>query len=140
MVRYIDKPNINKYNKEDPRWEMQEICNNVKKQNHENYKTHSKKRLMEQIKKKFQTTMIGALDKFEQKFGYLWGMGKNPNTHTAQEAQYAEMWEYVRTEILNNGNTQCRACLDDISEYTMTWNRYNTKFIVHKDQSQEKGT
>ena len=31
------------------------------------------------MKKKIQTTMIGALARFEENFGHLWGHFKDPN-------------------------------------------------------------
>ena len=39
------------------------------------YKDNSKRRLLNNIKKKFDTTIIGSLAAFEEKFGELWGHG-----------------------------------------------------------------
>ena len=41
------------------------------------YEENSKKRLLNNIKKKFDTTIIGSLAAFEEEFGYLWGHGKH---------------------------------------------------------------
>jgi len=48
-----------------------------------------------------------------------------------------EKWQLVRSEVLNNGNNQARACLDEISQYTMTWDRFTTKLIVKPQESGE---
>jgi len=104
----------------------------ARKINDDRYAATSKKRLISNVEKKFKTTMIGALARFEELFGELWGNGQTSPLTDEQEA-FLEKWQIVRTEILNNGNNQLRACLDEIAQYTMTWDRYQTKFIVHKD-------
>ena len=102
----------------------------IRQQNAEKYKEHSKKRLMTNIKKKFNTTMIGALAQFEEYFGHLWGHGLPLDRLSTQQVEYRKKWEEVRTNILNNGNNQSRAADDEIAQYTMTWNRYRTEFII----------
>ena len=94
--------------------------------------TASKKRLMANLKRKFDTTMIGALACFEKEFGYLWGFGKEHMDLNSDELECRKLWETARTMILNNGNSQLRACLDELAQYTMTWDRYQTNFIVRK--------
>ncbi len=106
----------------------------VKKLHNERYEVNSRKRLMKNIEKKFKTTMIGALSQFEKEFGNLWGFSEN--SITVNQAKFERKWQVVRTEILNNGNNQLRACLDEIAQYTMTWNRYKTSFIVKKDNEE----
>jgi len=98
----------------------------------ERYALNSKKRLIKNIEKKFKTTMIGALYCIEQEFGDLWDITNSNPSSTA--LQYREKWQKVRTDILNNGNNQLRACLDEIAQYTMTWDRYQTEFIIKKVQ------
>jgi hypothetical protein len=85
----------------------------------EQYKENSKKRLLNNIKKKFDTTIIGSLAAFEEEFGYLWGHGKHYSELTDQE---------VRSKILDNGNFNLRSAQSEISQYTLSWNRYVTKF------------
>jgi len=103
----------------------------IKKMNQDKFEKNSKKRLMANITKKFKTTMIGALAQFEKEFGYLWGM-KNTDL-TEEQKKFFIKWQAVRTEILNNGNSQLRACLEEISQYTMKWDRYHTDFIIKRD-------
>ena len=102
----------------------------IRQRNAEKYKEYSKKRLIDNIKRKFNTTMIGALVQFEEQFGDLWGHGLPLDQLTAEQVRYRTKWEEVRTNILNNGNNQARAADDEIAQYTMTWNRYRTEFIV----------
>ena len=104
----------------------------AKRMHREKYEQNSKKRLITNVEKKFKTTMIGALSQFEQLFGELWGQDSN-SPPTQEQEEWYEKWQAVRTEILNNGNNQLRACLDEIAQYTMTWDRYKTEFIVRKD-------
>lgn len=100
----------------------------IRKINEEKYKDNSKKRLLDIIGKKFKTTMIGSLAKFEENFGFLWGHGKNELTE--QESEFRKIWDNVRTEILNNGNNQLRAAQDEIANHSMSWDKYRTDFIV----------
>ncbi len=110
--------------------ELKRIYDEARKKNEENYKNNSKTRLTKNMARKFQTTMIGALAKFEEEFGDLWG--QNCDSMTDEEQYWHDKWQFVRTAVLNNGNNQLRAALDEISQYTLTWNRYRTEFIISK--------
>lgn len=68
--------------------------------------------LMNNINKRFKTTMIGALARFEDSFGYLWEDENNPNSEN-----FNLLWERVRDEILNNGNKQLRATINEVSNF-----------------------
>tara|TARA_Y100000356_G_C11219866_1_gene268477 strand:- start:696 stop:1070 length:375 start_codon:yes stop_codon:yes gene_type:complete len=114
---------------------LRQLRQEIKKKNEESYKENSKKRLINNIDKKFKTTMIGSLAVFEKYFGELWGHG-NSNL-TPEQKVYKQVWEEARTDILNNGNTQMRIAQEEIAQYTMTWNRYKTEFIVTKDPKKE---
>jgi hypothetical protein len=87
------------------------------------------------IKKRFQTTMIGALHEFEKAFGYLWGHDKNPDLLTDMEDDFFYRWENVRNQILNNGNNQLRKCISDLDK---TDNRYHYKFYNKKLQGDKE--
>ncbi len=108
--------------------ELKRIHDEVRKNHEENYRNNSKKRLTNNVARKFKTTMIGALAEFEKAFGDLWG--QNCDNMTDEEQYWYDKWQFVRTSILNNGNNQLRAALDEISQYTLTWNRYKTDFII----------
>lgn len=64
------------------------------------------------IKKRIQTTMIGALARFEENFGFLWG--QDDEHLTDQQLKNLDLWEKTRTEILDNGNKQIRGAISDL--------------------------
>ena len=113
---------------------LRNLRSQIKKNNEEKYKENSKKRLINNIEKKFKTTMIGSLAVFEKQFGFLWGHGEN--NPTDEQIHFRNLWEDARTEILNNGNTQLRIAQEEIAQYSMTWNRYHTEFIITKDKQE----
>ena len=39
----------------------------------------------------------------------------------------------TRAKILDNGNANLRAAESELSQYTISWNRYITKFDNHED-------
>jgi hypothetical protein len=84
--------------------------------------------LLYSIEKKFQTTMIGALARFEDSFGYLW-----ENDHKDRE-RFENTWEDTRNNILNNGNKQLRLALNEISDFFQSnrvKNKYHYKFYFN---------
>jgi hypothetical protein len=81
------------------------------------------------LTKRFQTTMIGALYEFEESFGYLWGQDKEEKDLTANEKRFRIKWEDTRNHILNNGNSQLRKCISDLSNKNV---RYSYKFYNRK--------
>lgn len=80
------------------------------------------------LRKRFQTTMIGALFEFEKMFGYLWGQNKNPDFLSESEEDFRDRWDTVRNQILNNGNNQLRKCLSDLEQSQSVQNKYHYKF------------
>ena len=88
------------------------------------YKDNSKRRLLNILKKKFDTTIIGSLAAFEERFGDLWGHGL-PMQELDEDQQYwREIWTETRSKVLDNGNSNLRAALNEIAQYTLSWNRY----------------
>lgn len=79
-----------------------------------------KQEILSEVETKFKTTMIGALARFEESFGHLW---EEPGP---DQEEYIELWEYTRNAILNNGNRQMRAALDDLTK--ILFNQYKTKY------------
>lgn len=61
------------------------------------------------IETKFKTTMIGSLARFEESFGHLW------EEDGPDQQEYLDLWEYTRNSILNNGNKQMRAAINELS-------------------------
>jgi|SaaInlV_200m_DNA_2_1039689.scaffolds.fasta_scaffold137313_2 hypothetical protein len=86
----------------------------------------AKERLTKTTEKKFQTTMIGALDAIEKGFGYLWGTTESIGVPlTAEQRQMKELYAMVRSRILDVGNEQKRNFLNEM-------NRYEVKFIPYR--------
>jgi hypothetical protein len=102
----------------------------------EKFKESSKKRLSNNIRKKFDTTIIGSLAVMEEFFGELWGHGLRYNELTDDEKDWREAWEEARTKMLDLGNSNSRASQNEISQYTISWNKYVTNFIVLKDDKE----
>jgi hypothetical protein len=73
----------------------------------------SKKNIIQQIAKRFETTIIGSLARVEDNFGYLWGYNSDKEL-TDKQKQFEELWEFTRTAILNHGNKQMREAIDEI--------------------------
>ena len=69
------------------------------------------------LRKRFQTTMIGALHEFEKSFGYLWGAHKPEDEElTNKEEQFLDIWEETRNRVLNKGNNQLRKAVSEIKK------------------------
>ena len=88
------------------------------------YHDSSKKRLSNIISTKVKTSFIGAISSCEDHFGFLWGHGKQDLELTESERSMKEIWEEVRANVLDNGNTQLRAIISEIGEYSIKWERY----------------
>ena len=100
------------------------------------YKDNSKKRLLASLKKKFDTTIIGALAAFEERFGELWGHGLRDEDLDEEQREWKELWMEARARILDNGNSNLRAAQSEISQYTLSWNRYVNKFDFKDSKEQ----
>jgi hypothetical protein len=82
----------------------------------DNIKIERFKTLMES---RIKTTMIGSLSKMEQNFGYLWGHFKD-GPLTEQQEKFADLWDYTRNQILNQGNKQIRQMKEDLDKQSDT--------------------
>lgn len=100
----------------------------------ESYNKSSKDRLTKILEKKMQTCFIGPISQIENFFGSLWGKGKQKKNLTTDELKWLEVWNNVRTVILNNGNNQIRNMYSELNQYTTTWNRYNYQFNKEENQ------
>lgn len=86
--------------------------------------------LINNLYKKFQTTMIGALARFEDNFGYVW-------ENEPEDSAIWDRWEYTRNSILNNGNKQARAAIDETKKY-LYQNSVNQKYNYKINFKKEK--
>ena len=105
-----------------------------KRQKDITYKDNSKRRLLNNIKKKFDTTIIGSLAAFEEKFGELWGHGISIEELDEDQLYWREVWADARSRILDNGNANLRAAQNEIAQYTLSWNRYVTQFNLDRNE------
>ena len=97
----------------------------------------SKAKLVEIIEKKFTTTFIGDISAIEEVFGELWGHNK-PSVHrTPREREWYEAWQVLRSRILDRGNKQARAVIDELKQYTVSWQGYNMHLLSRKEQGNE---
>lgn len=100
---------------------------NIRDQKH---KSESRDRLSGVLKKKVQTTMIGALSTIEENLGFLW----ENDTCTVTKSQMKELYNIIRSEILDRGNNQARNIDAELSQYEISWLKFSIKmpFIQRK--------
>jgi ATP-dependent DNA ligase len=89
----------------------------------------SKSKLSDNIKKKIETTMIGSLSSVEKYFGFLW---ENENISEEQRAKYKEIYNEMRSEILDKGNHQLRNVDAELSNYSIKFDGYRYQFSIPK--------
>ena len=93
------------------------------------YKEVSKERLLKISKKKIQTTMIGALSTVEKYLGFLWGYESSEEL-TPEQEHLKQIYEEVRSEILDRGNNQARNLETEFAAYDINWLRYQITLPV----------
>lgn len=89
--------------------------------------------------RRLETTMIGALARFENSFGHLWGHHKNLDSElTEQELYFDNIWQDVRNNILNHGNNQIRGLQTDIQKKLSNKpvTQYHYKFKVNPPEEE----
>jgi hypothetical protein len=106
-----------------------------KQRRDDKYKQDSRERLSTILKKKVETTMIGALSSIEDHFSFLWTSGGD-DLSPEQKMMY-EAFQKVRSEILDKGNTQARNIDAELSQYDVKWLRYQTIIPIKNKDSQE---
>jgi hypothetical protein len=94
-------------------------------------------RLRFYIEKRLQTTMIGALSKFENNFGFLWGHNVPEEEELTQEQlEFSDLWETTRNQILNQGNEQIRNLKEDFYRWGGVFKQnFNYSFRVPPQNS-----
>ena len=97
----------------------------------------SKDRLGKITKKKIETTMIGALSSIEKHFGFLWGHNDQKSL-TPEESHMKSMYDEVRSEILDKGNSQIRNIESELSYYEITWLKYKMVLPIMSVDSNEE--
>lgn len=97
-----------------------------KKSREKKYKADSKERLSKILKKKIQTTMIGALSSIEENLGFLW----NEDNPKIDKVEMTQIYNKIRSEILDKGNNQARNVDAELAQYDVEWLRYSIKIPV----------
>ena len=103
--------------------------NDYKKIREAKYKLDSKERLSKILKKKIQTTMIGALSSIEENLGFLWNSNSDKPLTKDQE-QLKDLYNKIRSEILDKGNNQARNIDAELAQYDVEWLRYSIQMPV----------
>lgn len=103
-----------------------------KKTREQKYKSDSKDRLSKIMKKKIQTTMIGALSSIEEHLGFLW------DGDTEQHKMLKDIYVKIRSEILDKGNNQARNIDAELSHYDVEWLKYSIKMPVISPKNKEQ--
>lgn len=87
-------------------------------------------KLRKAIKKSLETTMIGALSSMEKYFGELWG---HDSTELTKEQQhYKNVFEAMRSEILDKGNIQIRNLPNTLGDFDITRKTYTYNIPIMK--------
>jgi hypothetical protein len=117
--------------------QLRQLRKKAKEAHRQRWLDDCRKRLDTIASRKIKTSFIGALDLFEKTFGFMWGVdmemgGKPPREEdlTEEQAIMYELWQKVRTEILDNGNTQLRGLSNEISNHIVEWKRYHMDLPV----------
>jgi len=97
----------------------------------------SKDALFKSCKKKIQTTMIGALDVVEKRFGFLWSF-EGSDELSAEQKQLKDIYDEARADILDKGNTQIRNLESEFSNYEVTKKKFQINLpVTNKNNSGE---
>ena len=92
------------------------------------YRVDSKHRLSKILKKKVETTMVGALSSVEDHFSFLWT--SDSKELTPEQKVMFDTFQKVRSEILDKGNTQARNIDAELNQYDVKWLRYTVNMPV----------
>jgi hypothetical protein len=88
------------------------------------------------IRKRFQTTMIGALYQFEKNFGHLWGIDLDEDELSNRQLDMRDSWEDTRNSILNNGNNQLRQVMNELTKLIGP-PKYHYKLFKHNPNNED---
>jgi len=94
----------------------------------ERYKYDSKDRLSKILRKKVETTMIGAISSLEDHFSFLWAA--QDSEMTEEKKFMFDIFQKVRSEILDKGNSQSRNIDAELNQYEVKWMRYSVEIPV----------
>ena len=73
--------------------------------------------------------MIGALSSIEDHLCFLWGH-KSDEALSEEQEKMRQLYEELRSEILDKGNTQMRNIDAELTQYDINWNRYQYQIPI----------
>jgi hypothetical protein len=88
------------------------------------------------IRKKIETTMIGALARFEDGFGDFWG--HDSDNPSQEQIRNRMIWDRIRNEILDHGNNQLRKAISELkgqNNFDKVKYSYYYKFNTNKENN-----
>tara|TARA_Y100001938_G_C7993998_1_gene381038 strand:+ start:345 stop:716 length:372 start_codon:yes stop_codon:yes gene_type:complete len=100
------------------------------------YMHDSKDRLSKILRKKVETTMIGAISSIEDHFAFLWTA--NGSEMTEENKFMYDLFQKVRSEILDKGNSQARNIDAELNQYEVEWMRYSMEIPVKNNEPEGK--
>jgi hypothetical protein len=110
-----------------------------KKKREDRYKTDSRDRLSKIIRKKIETTMIGALSSIEDHLGFLWTNADN-SPLTEEQSLMQDVYQEIRSEILDKGNNQARNVDAELMHYDVEWLKYSMEIpVILKERPKKEG-
>jgi len=107
-----------------------------KQKREDKYRQDSRDRLSKILKKKVETTMIGALSSLEEHFSFLWDAGDG--AMSPEQKMMYDAFQKVRSEILDKGNTQSRNVDAELAQYEVKWLRFQTVLPVKVNGEESK--
>jgi hypothetical protein len=97
----------------------------------------SKQQLASNMKKKIQTTMIGALSSIEDYFGFLW---EGDLLSQDQKSEIKNKFDSLRSEILDKGNRQLRNVDAELQDYNVAYiDRGSQRITFFTDRGDSNG-
>jgi hypothetical protein len=96
----------------------------LKEKRHQDFLNKSRDKLVGSIKKLLMTTAIGSLAEIENMFGELWGHGLPKGQLTKDQLETRELWEELRTKILDRVNKNIRNLESMAPLYSIEWLGY----------------
>jgi len=98
----------------------------LKQKREDREKEVAKERLFKVATKKIQTTMIGSISTIEKYLDFLWD-SDNP---TPEQEKLRSIFEEMRSEILDRGNTQIRNLENEFQNYEIVFKKYTIQLPV----------
>lgn len=89
----------------------------------------SRESLKKLVAKRIQTTMIGALAAIEEKFKDFW-TPKDGDKMTEEQQSLYNIFQEIRSSILDNGNNQIRLLEKDIEQFDVEARQYTIQLKV----------